>query len=276
MRRAVTSRPGSARRLSQPLSGFLANPSFAALFHAATVPGILPSECSPRRDRAPLSRPLGSPAVIHQPAGVHCPSALSPLVSPTPTLSRGRLTPPAAMSALSTNRSPLPGCPGLQAAEPPSSASFTCFEASIPLRVRSRTSPSCPVLAADALLGFVPSRVFSNHASGPRPAQATRTQARARVRRPRPATEGTLQPPQPGETCQSAEAPGRPRRRIPAPLEDRTGPPLGGPPPPTALELQASPSLTTLGVSKYAVSGISSEEAPTLLRFLTSSPVSQL
>jgi hypothetical protein len=52
--------PGSARRFSQPLSGFQANSSFAALFHAATVPGILPSECSPRENRAPLSRPLAS------------------------------------------------------------------------------------------------------------------------------------------------------------------------------------------------------------------------
>jgi hypothetical protein len=34
---------GSALRLSQPLSGFLADPSFAALFRAATVRGILPS-----------------------------------------------------------------------------------------------------------------------------------------------------------------------------------------------------------------------------------------
>jgi hypothetical protein len=62
MGRAV---PGSSRFHSQayppcdgpPLSGFLAGPSFAALFHAATVRGILPSECSPHRNRAPLSGP---------------------------------------------------------------------------------------------------------------------------------------------------------------------------------------------------------------------------
>jgi hypothetical protein len=46
---------GSARRLSQPLSGFLARPSFVALFRATAVPGILPSEVSPhRRSLAPL------------------------------------------------------------------------------------------------------------------------------------------------------------------------------------------------------------------------------
>jgi hypothetical protein len=63
------SRPGSALRLSQPLSGFLADPSFAALFRAATVPGVLPSESSPRRNRAPLSRPRCSLVVIHPRAG---------------------------------------------------------------------------------------------------------------------------------------------------------------------------------------------------------------
>jgi hypothetical protein len=49
--------PGSALRLSQPLSGFLAGPSSVALFHATTVPGILPSEHFPHKDRGPLSRP---------------------------------------------------------------------------------------------------------------------------------------------------------------------------------------------------------------------------
>lgn len=55
---AVQSHPGSALRFSQPLSGLLAHPSFAALFHAAAIPGIRPSELSPRRNRAPLSGSL--------------------------------------------------------------------------------------------------------------------------------------------------------------------------------------------------------------------------
>jgi hypothetical protein len=46
--------------------------------------------------------------------------------------------PRAAMDALFTSQSPLPGCPGLRAAEPIHSASFTDFEASIPSRIRSR------------------------------------------------------------------------------------------------------------------------------------------
>jgi len=56
--------PGSALRFFQPPSGFPADPSFAALFHAATVPGVPLSECSPRRKLYPLSRadaPFGYP-----------------------------------------------------------------------------------------------------------------------------------------------------------------------------------------------------------------------
>jgi len=86
MKRAVLSRFGSTLGFSQPLSGFLARPCFATLFRAATVPGILPLERSPRKDRAPLSRPLCFPAVSHQRAEPYCPSALSPPVSPTPAL----------------------------------------------------------------------------------------------------------------------------------------------------------------------------------------------
>jgi hypothetical protein len=51
------SHSGSALRLSQPLSGFQANTSSTALFHAATVPGFLPSECFPHENRAPFSGP---------------------------------------------------------------------------------------------------------------------------------------------------------------------------------------------------------------------------
>jgi hypothetical protein len=66
MRRAVRSRLGSALRLSQPLSGFLAHPSFVALFRATTVPGIPPSEFFPsQRSRTPLEA-AGSLAVIHR------------------------------------------------------------------------------------------------------------------------------------------------------------------------------------------------------------------
>jgi hypothetical protein len=58
MRWCVHIHPGSALRFSQPLSGFLAYPSFVALFRATTVPRILPSELFPHKDRVSLSRSL--------------------------------------------------------------------------------------------------------------------------------------------------------------------------------------------------------------------------
>ena len=54
-------RLGSALRLSQPLSGFLASSSFAALFHAATVPGIPPFRVFPSLEIAYLSRGSSAP-----------------------------------------------------------------------------------------------------------------------------------------------------------------------------------------------------------------------
>jgi len=92
MRLADRSILGSALRLSQPLSGFLAGQSCVALFHATTVPGILPSELFPHKDRAPLSRslaPLQLSTAVLKCAGLR----LSSLVSPTSTLSRSCLDP---------------------------------------------------------------------------------------------------------------------------------------------------------------------------------------
>jgi hypothetical protein len=137
MRRAVHSRLGSALRFSQPRSGFLADPSFAALFHAATVPGILPSESFPHRDRVPLSRPPSSLAVIHRRALASHPSPYYHRFHQLPRFHAVAWIPTAAISFHSVNRSPLPGHPGPRATEPPRPASFTDFEASIPLRVRS-------------------------------------------------------------------------------------------------------------------------------------------
>jgi hypothetical protein len=160
MERAV---PSSPRFHSQayppcgrpPLSGFLADSSFAAVFHAATVRGVLPAEVSPRGNRAPLSRPLLLPCG-HPPTCWNAASrTLSPSVSPTPTL----LT-------------QLPGFPDdygfpfhaprrasrspwIQAAEPLRSASFIRFEAFILPRVRSRR-PELPRAVGRSSLGFLP------------------------------------------------------------------------------------------------------------------------
>jgi hypothetical protein len=106
------SRPGSALRLSQPPSGFLADPSFAALFHAATVPGVLPSESSPHRNRAPLSRPLllpcGHPPACWTPPHGPCHRRFRRL----PRFHAVAWFPTTTMGSLFTRRSTLPDCPG--------------------------------------------------------------------------------------------------------------------------------------------------------------------
>jgi len=167
MKRAVLSRSGSAPGFSQPLSGFLARPSFAALFRAATVPGILPLELSLRKDRAPLSRPLCSPDVIHQRAEPYCPSALLPPVSPTPTL----LTQlPGFLKRLwtpfSRTRRPASQLPWTPRSRIDSFCQLHRTSKLLSPHKSVRTSPSCPDLAADTLLSFLfLSRVFSVHAS---------------------------------------------------------------------------------------------------------------
>jgi hypothetical protein len=145
-------RSGSARRFSQPLSG-LRTPKLAALFRAAAVPGTSPSECSPRRNRAPLSGPH-APWQLSTDAPNAPRAALSPLVSPTSTLSRSSLVPPAAMSSLSTRRSTLPGHPGPRpTGSPVPSASPASKPSSSYESVR--VAPGCPDTPADPL-GFLP------------------------------------------------------------------------------------------------------------------------
>jgi hypothetical protein len=160
MERAV---PSSPRFHSQaypprgrpPLSGFLAGSSFAALFHAATVPGILPSEVSPHRNRAPLSRPLLLPCG-HPPTCWNVASrTLSPPVSPTPTLLTQLPGSPADYGLPFHAPRRASWSPWVQAAEPLRSASFTRFEALILLRVRSRRL-ELPRAAGRSSPGFLP------------------------------------------------------------------------------------------------------------------------
>jgi len=129
---------GSALRLSQPLSGFLACSSFAALFRTATVRGVLPSEASPRRNRAPLSR---SRAPLRLSTGVPR-RARSRFITAgftnSHTRKRSCLDSPTTMRFIFTHRGALPCSSELVRAEPSCSASFTHFEALFLLQVRSR------------------------------------------------------------------------------------------------------------------------------------------
>jgi hypothetical protein len=168
VRRVVHSRPGSAPRLSQPLSGLLASSSSTALFRAATVPGLpsFRSELSPRkRSRTPLGAAY-SPAVIHRRAETRPPGIrYTAVVSPTPALTRSRLDPPRTRVPFQRASSP-PGRPGSRVAEPPRSASFTCFEVFVP-----PASPFAPPRASPGrrpmLSWLSPSTAFSAYASGP-------------------------------------------------------------------------------------------------------------
>jgi len=130
--RALT-RLRSAPRLSQPLSGFSASSSFAALFHPQPFLRLISLQRLSLTRIAHLSRghllPCGySPACWNARLGV-----LLPSVSPTPALARACLVPPTTMDSLSWRRNTFPGCPGLRAAEPLRSAGFIRFEAFLPL-----------------------------------------------------------------------------------------------------------------------------------------------
>ena len=154
------SRLGSALRLSQPLSGFLARPSFVALFRATTVPGIPPFRGFPSQEIAGLSR--GSLASLQLSTRVQSRTtfARSLPVSPTSTRWRGCLVSPEAMSSLSARRSEPPGCSerGSRARFLPLASPASKLRSL--LRVRSRSGRVSSRRPADPLLGFCPSRVF--------------------------------------------------------------------------------------------------------------------
>jgi hypothetical protein len=155
MKRAVHSRLGSALRLSQPLSGFLATPGLRGLVSCRNRSWDLPPECSPRKDRRASRRRL-APLPLSTRLPWRAALVLSPLVSPTPTLSRSCLVPPATMSSLST-------CPKARFPVALDSNSETALYSALH-RLRSLdplTNPfaidsSCPSPTADTLLGFSP------------------------------------------------------------------------------------------------------------------------
>jgi hypothetical protein len=155
MRRVIQPHLGSALRFSQPLSGFLASPSFAALFRAATVPGILPSESSPRRDRAPLSRPPAPLRLSTSALERH----LANLVTVGFIDAHAHAQLPDSpddygLSFSAPERTP-PDRPGSTRRNTLRSASFTRFKALIPLRVRSRRL-ELPRSDGRSSLGFLP------------------------------------------------------------------------------------------------------------------------
>lgn len=101
------------------------------------------------------------------------PGALSPPVSPTPTLSHAAPGSPGDYERpFGSPAGELPGLSGPRTAEPSLHGSFVYFEAFFLLRIRSRR-PGLPRLRRSILSwASRPSRAFSSLASDPRPAQA--------------------------------------------------------------------------------------------------------
>jgi hypothetical protein len=159
---------------------------------------VLPSELSPREDRAPLSRPASSLAVSHPPAHLARVAALSPEVSPTPTPRDAVAVFPLELWApfpRAEARFPVPPDGG-RARGP--TASSTRFEALIPSRVRS-ASPG-QARARRPLLSW---------SSAP-----PETQPKPRTLVTRPAPEGAKPPPPPEGFGRRRTGPRDPARRV--------------------------------------------------------------
>jgi len=156
------------------------------LFRAATVPGILPSELSPRRgSRAPLEA-AGFLAVIHRRAGARRPAPYHRRFHSTPTLSRSCRDPPPTMDSLFPSRGPVPGRPGHRTTEPLRSASFTYSEALFPSSSPFAAASGCPSVAGRCSLGFLPLRSFLlprlGSSNPPRTITALNTRPRPKAR----------------------------------------------------------------------------------------------
>jgi len=83
--RVVRAHPGAALRLCQPSSGFSVDRVPRPYFMPQPFLDCLPSKCSPRKGRGPLSRPPASLQLITILQNAP-PATLLPEVSPTPTL----------------------------------------------------------------------------------------------------------------------------------------------------------------------------------------------
>jgi hypothetical protein len=106
--------------------------------------------------RLPLSRQPGSLAVIHRCAGTHN-SSLSPPVSPTPDAFTPVVWFPRRLWVPFPHaEARFPVSLGLVPAEPPRSASFTCFEASLPPASPFATRSGFPSPAGRYSPGILP------------------------------------------------------------------------------------------------------------------------
>jgi len=243
------SHPGSARRFSQPLSGFLASPSSTALFRAAAVP-----------ERSLQSFPLAE--IVYPSRGHWLPCGHPPACRDAPrrrlvaagfpdarALRRGGLVPPTTMGPLSTRGAPLASRSPWTTLYDALTASFTRFEAFLPLSspfARTRVAPGPRPLLSWA---FAPPETSPQPSEPPtRPSSRARTPlapAGARARR-----QGTA-PPDVGWTdLAPANRERSLRRQSPDPFESGPRRLSATTPPPLALVGRASPPSLTFGVSE--------------------------
>jgi hypothetical protein len=191
MSRAVLAHNWSALRLSQPLSGFCTDRVPRLYFAPQPFLDCLPSECSPREDRAPLSGPLASlqSSTVLRNAP---PVTLLPAVSPTPTLLAQSPGSPTNYGFLfhesEGSLSSRPGSPTEGSLLPPASpASKLCS-----LHKSVRTDTGCPGPSGRYSPGFVSlSRSNRPNLGSSNPLESLQTQARILSRRIRSTTPGT-------------------------------------------------------------------------------------
>jgi len=141
--KAGSSNPPRLRSQAEPLSGFLASPNSAVVFHTAHRPwDSPPSEFSPRAESRASLEAAGSLAVIDWCAGTHPTRSCHRPFPRRPHISAvawfpGRLWTPFLLAPVDFHR-PKPAsaslpehpvCPGSRVAGPFRSASFTRFEA---------------------------------------------------------------------------------------------------------------------------------------------------
>jgi len=197
---------GCAHSRRAPLTGFLnpsavsATPSSTALFRAAAVPELLPTELSPRKDRAPLSRPLAplrssTRRTKDAPLG---PYRLRFLRRPRPR--RSSQDPPQTMDSLSARPE-----------DPASRSPWVTTDGVAPARqlhpLRSFTPSANPFASTQVALRRRPLLSWASAPPATKPTKP-RSLEPARARRPehdpRPEAEasdpGDQQPPDPGET----------------------------------------------------------------------------
>jgi len=189
--RAVHAHHGSALRFSQPLRGFRTDRVPRPCFMSQPSLDCPPSECSPRKDRAPLSGPL-APLQLSTVLRNAPPATLSPVVSPTPTLlTQLPGSPTNYGSPFHESEGSLPGRPGSPtegSSLPPASPASKLYS----LHESVRTGSSCPELSGRYSPGFVPlSRPNRPNLGSCNPPEPLRTHARTLSRRIRSATPGT-------------------------------------------------------------------------------------